>query len=72
MSQSERAERHREAIERLLQSGAAYRDPATGDDVKAWKEQHGKEKGYRGCRARTRPRPCGCTSPTRATPLSKT
>ena len=47
-SQFERAERHREAIERLLQSGAAYRDPATGDDVKAWKEQHGKEKGYRG------------------------
>ena len=47
-SQSERAARHRDAIERLLQSGAAYRDPATGDDVKAWKEQHGKEKGYRG------------------------
>jgi glutamyl-tRNA synthetase len=48
LSQYERADSHREAIERLLDSGAAYRDPATADDVKAWKDQHGKEKGYRG------------------------
>jgi glutamyl-tRNA synthetase len=48
VSQYERADRHREALQQLLDSGAAYRDPATGDDVKAWKEQHGKEKGYRG------------------------
>jgi glutamyl-tRNA synthetase len=48
VSQYERADRHREALQQLLDSGAAYRDPATGDDVQAWKEQHGKEKGYRG------------------------
>jgi glutamyl-tRNA synthetase len=48
VSQFERAERHREALERLLESGAAYRDTATGDDVKIWKDQHGKERGYRG------------------------
>ena len=48
VSQYERADRHREALQQLLDSGAAYRDPSTGDDVKAWKEQHGKEKGYRG------------------------
>jgi glutamyl/glutaminyl-tRNA synthetase len=48
VSQFERAERHREALERLLESGAAYRDTATGDDVKIWKDKHGKERGYRG------------------------
>ena len=48
VSQAERAERHKEALQRLLDNGAAYRDPATADDVKAWKQQHGKEKGYRG------------------------
>jgi glutamyl-tRNA synthetase len=48
LSQAERAERHRERLTELLESGRAYRDPATGDDVKAWKEQHGKGRGYRG------------------------
>jgi glutamyl-tRNA synthetase len=48
VSQFERAERHGEALRRLLDSGAAYRDTATGDDVKIWKDQHGKERGYRG------------------------
>jgi glutamyl-tRNA synthetase len=47
ISQAERAERHREALERLLESGAAYRDSATGGDVAAWKEEHGN-RGYRG------------------------
>ncbi|HEY6654654.1 MAG TPA: glutamate--tRNA ligase [Solirubrobacterales bacterium] len=47
VSQYELADRHREALERLLDSGAAYRDPATGDDVAAWKEEHGN-RGYRG------------------------
>ena len=47
VSQYERADRHREALERLLESGAAYRDPATGDDVAAWKKEHGN-RGYRG------------------------
>src|SRR6476661_3901951 len=47
VSQHERAQRHREALERLLESGAAYRDSATGDDVTAWKKEHGN-RGYRG------------------------
>ncbi len=42
------AESHAEALERLLESGAAYRDPATADDVRAWKAAHGSERGYRG------------------------
>jgi glutamyl-tRNA synthetase len=48
LSQAERADRHAEALQKLLDSGAAYRDPSTADDVKAWKQQHGREKGYRG------------------------
>jgi glutamyl-tRNA synthetase len=47
ISQAERADRHREALERLLEAGAAYRDAATGDDVAAWKKEHGN-RGYRG------------------------
>src|SRR5687767_15604997 len=47
VSQYGRRDRHAEAIERLLASGHAYRDPATGDDVKAWKVAHGN-RGYRG------------------------
>jgi len=48
VSQHERAERHRKRLGELLESGRAYRDPATADDVRAWKEEHGKERGYRG------------------------
>jgi len=48
VSQASRADRHREALERLLESGAAYRDPATGKDVEAWKAEHGADRGYRG------------------------
>jgi len=48
VSQAGRAERHREALERLLASGAAYRDHATAKDVEAWKAEHGTERGYRG------------------------
>jgi glutamyl-tRNA synthetase len=47
VSQFERSERHREALERLLESGAAYRASATGEDVAAWKKEHGN-RGYRG------------------------
>ena len=47
ISQYERADRHREALEQLLESGAAYRDSATGDDVASWKNEHGN-RGYRG------------------------
>ena len=47
VSQASRAGRHAEALERLLSAGAAYRDQATADDVKAWKAEHGN-RGYRG------------------------
>src|SRR4051794_4092100 len=47
LSQAERADRHREALGRLLEAGVAYRDTATGDDVAAWKKEHGN-RGYRG------------------------
>jgi glutamyl-tRNA synthetase len=46
--QSERSERHREALEALLGSGHAYRSNATGEDVKAYKLAHGAERGFRG------------------------
>jgi glutamyl-tRNA synthetase len=46
--QSERAERHREALQGLLESGHAYRSTATAADVKAFKERHGVQKGFRG------------------------
>src|SRR3954454_22958988 len=45
VSQHERAQRHHEALERLLESGAAYRDSATGDYVADWKREHGN-RGY--------------------------
>jgi glutamyl-tRNA synthetase len=48
ISQAGRADRHAEALERLLASGAAYRDAATAKDVEAWKAQHGAGRGYRG------------------------
>jgi glutamyl-tRNA synthetase len=48
ISQASRAERHAEALQRLLGSGAAYRDSATAKDVEAWKAEHGADRGYRG------------------------
>ncbi len=45
--QSERAERHSEALAQLLASGHAYRSRATGDDVAAWKREHGDARGFR-------------------------
>jgi glutamyl-tRNA synthetase len=46
--QSERAERHQEALEELLSRGAAYHSSATADDVKAYKQLHGQDRGFRG------------------------
>jgi glutamyl-tRNA synthetase len=46
--QSERASRHQEVLEALLQSGHAYRCTATADDVAAYKRLHGAERGFRG------------------------
>ncbi|MFI5003859.1 MAG: glutamate--tRNA ligase [Solirubrobacterales bacterium] len=46
--QSERAGRHHEVLEQLLRTGHAYRSPATTEDVKAYKQRHGAERGFRG------------------------
>lgn len=46
--QSERAPRHAEALEQLLESGHAYRSTATAEDVKAFKQRHGFDRGFRG------------------------
>jgi glutamyl-tRNA synthetase len=40
--------RHRAVIEQLIADGHAYRSTATGDDVKAYKEANGQDKGFRG------------------------
>jgi glutamyl-tRNA synthetase len=48
VSQASRADRHRAALQRLLDSGAAYHDTATASDVEAWKAKHGADRGYRG------------------------
>ncbi|MHB8532982.1 MAG: glutamate--tRNA ligase, partial [Solirubrobacteraceae bacterium] len=46
--QSERAQRHGEALQALLDGGHAYRSTATAEDVKAYKDEHGSERGFRG------------------------
>src|ERR1700676_3675577 len=46
--QSERGERHQEALQALVQSGHAYRSSATAQDVREYKERHGAERGFRG------------------------
>src|SRR5665213_2731330 len=46
--QTANEERHRAAVSVLLERGRAYRSNATGDDVRAWKLQHGDDRGYRG------------------------
>ena len=46
--QSELSARHREALDRLLASGLAYRSEATADDVRAYKQRYGADRGFRG------------------------
>ena len=46
--QSQHAPRHAEVLERLLSSEHAYRSSATSDDVRAYKERHGDDRGFRG------------------------
>jgi glutamyl-tRNA synthetase len=46
--QSERADRHTEVVERLLETGHAYRSTATAEVVRNYKERHGAERGFRG------------------------
>ncbi len=48
ISQVARSDRHGEVLQRLLDAGRAYRSTATGDDVKAFKAQHGADRGFRG------------------------
>ncbi len=47
ISQFERADRHAERLAELLESGAAYRDTATGADVQAFRKEN-PDRGYRG------------------------
>jgi glutamyl-tRNA synthetase len=46
--QSERAGRHQEVLQQLLETGHAYRSSATAEDVKAYKREHGSNRGFRG------------------------
>ncbi|HKG39972.1 MAG TPA: glutamate--tRNA ligase [Conexibacter sp.] len=46
--QAQNAARHAEALQKLLDSGHAYRTSATADDVRAFKQQHGHDRGFRG------------------------
>jgi glutamyl-tRNA synthetase len=48
MFQSQRAERHAQAVQQLLDSGHAYRSRATAEDVRAYKQRHGADRGFRG------------------------
>src|SRR5204863_6288309 len=48
ISQVSRSDRHQEALGGLLDEGHAYRTNATADDVRAFKAQHGADRGYRG------------------------
>ena len=46
--QSQRADRHREVTEDLLERGFAYRSEAAAEDVRAYKDRHGADRGFRG------------------------
>jgi glutamyl-tRNA synthetase len=46
--QTDRSERHREALQALLDADLAYRSNATADDVKAFKQLYGADRGFRG------------------------
>ncbi|MGI9183628.1 MAG: glutamate--tRNA ligase [Solirubrobacteraceae bacterium] len=46
--QSQQSDRHQEALNRLLDSGHAYHSSATADEVRAFKDREGDERGYRG------------------------
>jgi len=46
--QSQRSERHAEVLSQLLAGGHAYHSTATADDVRAYKDRHGSDRGFRG------------------------
>jgi glutamyl-tRNA synthetase len=45
--QSERQDRHAEVVQRLLDSGRAYRSTAGREEIEAWHREHGN-RGFRG------------------------
>jgi glutamyl-tRNA synthetase len=46
--QTDRSQRHEEALRALLHSGRAYHCTATAEDVKAYKQLHGADSAFRG------------------------
>src|SRR6188768_2371610 len=46
--QTSHADRHAEVLRDLLDRGLAYHSSATAEDVKAYKERHGADRGFRG------------------------
>jgi glutamyl-tRNA synthetase len=48
ISQLGNTPRHQEALAQLLADGFAYHCNATADDVRAYKERHGADRGFRG------------------------
>jgi len=48
--QSGNASRHAQALGQLLESGHAYHSSATAEDVRAYKQRHGADRGFRGDR----------------------
>jgi glutamyl-tRNA synthetase len=46
--QTQRAARHAEVLQQLLDGGHAYRSTAAAADVKSFKQQHGSGRGFRG------------------------
>jgi glutamyl-tRNA synthetase len=46
--QTDMTERHQQALAALLDADLAYRSEATAEDVKAYKDLHGAERGFRG------------------------
>jgi glutamyl-tRNA synthetase len=48
ISQVARSDRHHEVLQQLLDGGHAYRSNAAADDVRAYKDRHGADRGFRG------------------------
>lgn len=46
--QTDNSVRHQQALAQLLADGHAYHSTATAEDVKAYKAQHGNDRGFRG------------------------
>jgi glutamyl-tRNA synthetase len=48
ISQVARSDRHQEVLAQLLADGHAYRSTAGAEDVRAFKDAHGADRGFRG------------------------